>query len=263
MSKIKERVGDRRILLLIHRYLKSGVLIGENIHETVEGTPQGGPLSPLLANLLLDELDKELERRGHRFVRYADDSNIYVRSERAGHRVLASIKRFLAQRLKLRVNDAKSAVERPWRRTFLGFTFTASRANRLKVSDESFKHFKAEIRKRTYRTRGVSLSCVIGDLRQYLLGWRAYYGVAQVQSVFKELDSWVKRRLRCYSLKQWGRARYRELRKRGVSRDLSWNTTKSAHGPWRLSRSPALAFALPAEYFAALGLPMLRGVQSG
>jgi RNA-directed DNA polymerase len=257
MSLVKGRIADRRVLQLIERYLKAGVLTGDGFEATVEGTPQGGPLSPLVANLLLDGFDKELERRGHRFVRYADDSNIYVKSLRAGQRVLASVTRFLERQLKLTVNAAKSAVDRPWHRTFLGFTFTRRRPNRRLVSAKALKALKEEVRQRTGRTRGVSLQRVVDDLRQYLNGWYAYFRFAEGQSIFKELDSWVRRRLRCYVWKQWGRRRYRELRRRGVSQALAWNTCKSAHGPWRLSRSPALAIALPGHYFDRLGAPRL------
>jgi RNA-directed DNA polymerase len=258
MSVVKKRVADRRVLQLIDRYLKAGALTDEGLEATVEGTPQGGPLSPLLTNLLLDGLDQELERRGHRFVRYADDCNIYVKSVRAGQRVLASVTRFLERRLKLAVNAAKSAVDRPWRRTFLGFTFTGRRPNRRRVSDKALKACKEEVRRRTFRTRGESLVRVVGDLRRYLDGWYTYFGFAQAPSSFKELDSWIRRRLRCYLWKQWDRRRYRQLRRRGVSRDLAWNTVKSAHGPWRISRSPALAIALPGSYFDGLGLPRLH-----
>jgi RNA-directed DNA polymerase len=258
MSLVKKRVADRRVLQLIDRDLKAGALTDEGLEATVEGTPQGGPLSPLLANLLLDGLDKELERRGHRFVRYAAECNIYVKSVRAGQRVLASVTRFLERRLKLAVNAAKSAVDRPWRRTFLGFTFTGRRPNRRRVSDKALKACKEESRRRTFRTRGESLVRVVGDLRRYLDGWSTYFGFAAAPSSFKELDSWIRRRLRCYLWKQWDRRRYRQLRRRGVSRDLAWNTVKSAHGPWRISRSPALAIALPGSYFDGLGLPRLH-----
>jgi RNA-directed DNA polymerase len=255
---VKKRVADRRVLQLIDRYRKAGALTDSGLEATVEGTPQGGPLSPLLAKLLLDGLDQELERRGHRFVRYADDSNIDVKSARAGQRVLASVTRFLARRLKLTVNAAKSAVDRPWRRTFLGFTFTGHRPNRRRVSEKALKACKQEGRRLTSRTRGVSLGRVVGELRGYLTGWYAYFGFAEAPSKFKEMDSWIRRRRRCYVWKQWGRRQYRELRRRGVSRDLAWNPVKSAHGPWRLSRSPALAIALPGAYFDELGLPRLH-----
>jgi RNA-directed DNA polymerase len=258
MSLVKGRVADRRVLQLIDRSLTAGAWTGNGVEATTEGTPQGGPLSPLLANLLLDTFDKELECRGHRFVRYADDSNIYVKSARAGQRVLTRVTRFLERRLKLTVNAAKSAVDRPWRRTFLGFTLTWRRPHRRQVSEKALKGLKPEIRQQTSRTRGVSLRRVVDDLRQYLTGWAAYLGFAEGQSPLKAWDSWVRRRLRCYVWKQWGRRRYRELQHRGVSRDLAWNTCKSAHGPWRLSRSPALAIALPGRYFDRLGLPRLH-----
>ena len=257
MSLVKGRRADRRVLQLIERYLQAGALTGDGFAATVEGTPHGGPLSPLVAHLLLEGFDKALEHRGHRFVRDADDSNIYVKSLRAGQRVLARVTRFLERRLKLTVNAAKSAVDRPWRRTFPGFTFTRRRPTRRQVRAKVLKALKQEVRQRTGRIRGVALQRVVDDLRQYLDGWHAYFRVAEVQSPFKELDSWGRRRLRCYVWKQWGRRRYRELRKRGVSQDLAWNTCKSAHGPWRLSRSPALAIALPGQAFDRAGVPRL------
>jgi RNA-directed DNA polymerase len=255
MSKVNERVADQRVGLLIHRFLRSGVQHKGKLVRTEEGTPQGGPLSPLLANLLLDEFDREMERRGHRFVRYADDCNIYVRSKRAGNRVLKSVSRFLSIKLKLSVNDAKSAVDRPWKRQFLGFTLS-SRMNR-RISIKSIKRFKNRVREITGRVRGKRITEIIRELRRFMLGWQAYFNITEVRYVLRELDSWVKRRLRCYLWKQWGRRGYRELRRLGVSRDLAWNTAKSAHGPWRLSRSPGLAFALTTQYFIKLGLPKL------
>ena len=258
MSLVTKRVADRRVLKLIDCYLKAGAVTEAGFEATVEGTPQGGPLSPLLTTLRLDGLDKELERRGHRFVRYADDRHLFVKSARAGPRVLASVTRFLAQRLKLAVNPAKSAVGRPWRRTFLGFTFTGHRPNRRRGRERALEACQREVRQRTSRTRGVSLMRVVGELRQYLGGWYAYFGFTEAPSSFKELDSWSRRRLRCYLWKQWGRRRYRELRRRGVSRALAGNTVKSAQGPWRLSHSPALAIALPGSYFDGLGVPRLH-----
>jgi RNA-directed DNA polymerase len=258
LSRVRRRVKDRRVLTLIHRFLKAGVLTLEgSVEPTAEGTPQGGPLSPLLANLLLDEFDKELERRGHRFARYADDANIYVRSRQAGERVMASVTRFLKRKLRLTVNEAKSAVDRPWNRKFLGFTFTARRPNRRKVSDKALKAFTAKVREITSRTRGRTIGQIVKELRQLMLGWKAFFGFAEVRSPLRDLDKWIRRRLRSYHWKQWGRKRYRQLRKRGVGRQLAWNTVKSAHGPWRLSQSPALSIALPQRYFAALGLPSL------
>ena len=255
MSEVRKRVSDKRVCALIQRFLKSGIEAEGKLLVTEMGTPQGGPLSPLLANLLLDNLDRELERRGHRFVRYADDCNIYVRSKRAGSRVLKSISQFLDRHLKLSVNEAKSAVGRPWKRQFLGFNFSTKQNRR--ISPKSIKRFKERVREITCRVRGRRIEVIVKELRQFMLGWRAYFNITEVRYVLRELDSWVKRRLRCYLWKQWGRRGYRELLKRGVSRDLAWNTAKSAHGPWRLSRSPGLAFALPAKYFAGLGLPRL------
>ena len=257
MARVRQRVADGRVLRLIERYLKAGAMDARAFRATTEGTPQGGPLSPLLANLLLDELDRELERRGHRFVRYADDCNIYVRSLKAGQRVLASVTKYLAQVLKLKVNEAKSAVDRPWKRKFLGFSFTARRPNQRRVAQAALERFKDEVRRLTCRTKGVSLRRVIAELGRYLAGWRAYFRFSESHSVFRELDKWIVRRLRCYLWKQWGGRGYRELRRRGISIDLAWNTFKSAHGPWRLSRSPALSVALPRSYFDALGLPRL------
>jgi RNA-directed DNA polymerase len=258
LNRVRARVRDGRVVRLIHRFLRAGVFTLDGVVEpTVEGTPQGSPLSPLLANLLLDDLDRELEKRGHRFVRYADDGNIYVRSQRAGARVKASITRFLERRLKLKVNEAKSAVDRPSNRKFLGFTFTRGRMPRRKVSEKATMALKAKVRDLTFRTRGRTIRQIVLELRKYLLGWRGYFGFAEVTSPLLDLDKWIRRRLRCYHWKQWGRRGYRELRNRGISRDLAWNTAKSAHGPWRLSQSPALAIALPARYFAALGLPSL------
>jgi RNA-directed DNA polymerase len=243
---------------LLHRFLKAGVLILEgSIEPTAAGTPPGGPLSPLLANLLLDELDQALEERGYRFARYADDANLYVRSRQAGERVMASVTRFLERKLRLKVNKAKSAVDRPWNRKFLGFTFTRRQPNRRQVSEKALKAFKAKVREITGRTRGRTIRQIVKELRQLMLGWRAFFGFAEVRSPLRDLDKWIRRRLRSYHWKPWGRKRYRELRKRGVGRQLAWNTVKSAHGPWRLSQSPALAIALPQRYFAALGLPSL------
>lgn len=256
MNEVRRSVSDQRIAYLIRRYLKSEIQTYDKLIEPYLGTSQGGPLSPLLANLILDQLDKELEKRGHRFVRYADDFNIYVRSRRAGNRVLRNISRYLNNHLKLKVNESKSAVGRPWERKFLGFSF--SRRLNIILSMQTAKRFKQRIREITHRTRGRRIDSIINELRQYMIGWYNYFRIIEVRSILKELDSWIKRRLRCYLWKQWGRRGYKELRKRGVSRTLAWNTCKSAHGPWRLSRSPGLAFALPAKYFADLGLPRLN-----
>ena len=257
MHRVKQRIEDRRVLKLINGYLKAGVMTGTHVEPSQEGTPQGGPLSPLLANLLLDDLDKELEQRGHRFVRYADDCNIYVRSKRAGERVLDSVTRFLSRKLKLTVNQSKSAVDRPWRRRFLGFTFSYRGGIRTRVSEKAEKALKEQGTRADASHRGHSLQQVIAELRKYLIGWKAYYGICEVKRPFAELDKWIRRRLRCYAWKQWGRAGYRQLRKLGIDVRLAWNTAKSAHGPWRLSRSPALNYGMPTSYFVGLGLPLL------
>ncbi len=254
MGTLAKRLQDKRVLKLIRGFLQAGVLEGGLVSPTEEGTPQGGPLSPLLSNLVLDELDKELERRGHRFVRYADDSNIYVRSLRAGERVMKSITRFITRRLKLVVNEAKSAVARPWERKLLGFSFTRHRAPKRRIAPQAVKRFKKRIRTLTQRTRGRLLETLVQQVNSYLRGWHGYFGFCQTPSVFGEFDAWLRRRLRSYVWKQWGRTGYRELRRRGVSRKLAWNTAKSAHGPWRLSQSPALSIALPAAFFDSLGL---------
>jgi len=240
----------------LNRYLKAGVRIGEIATPTREGVPQGGPLSPVLANVVLDELDWELDRRGLSFARYADDCQVFVGSRRAGEPVMVSLQRFVDASLRLTVNPRKSAVDRPWKRSFLGFTISR-RGERLKVAAKAIDRLKFHVRRQSRRTRGHSIAQVIADLRETLLGWKAYFDVAEVLSPLQDLDKWIRRRLRSYVWKQWGRAGYRELRKRGVSRDLAWNTAKSAHGPWRLSRSPALAYTLPARVFRNLGLPEL------
>ena len=256
MSLVRDRVGDRRVRRLIRRYLQAGMLVGDVYSERSEGTPQGGPLSPLLANLLLDQLDQELERRGHRFVRYADDVSIYVRSERAGRRVLESVTKYLQKKLKLNVNKNKSRVDKPGNRSLLGFSI--GKAGRVRVSDESIKRLKAKVRQLTSRTRGRRIEQIIRELATYLRGWQRYFNYGYQKQRFRELTSWIKRRLRSYLWKQWGWAGYRKLRKMGVSRELAWNTCKSHHGPWRLSRSPALAFALTTRYFVDMGLPLLH-----
>jgi len=256
MARLKHRCSDLDLLRLINRYLKAGVRIGEHTEATTMGVPQGGPLSPVLANVVLDELDWELERRGHRFARYADDCNILVRSQRAGERVMACVKRFLSDTLRLTVNPLQSAVDRPAKRKFLGFT-VSRRDARLKVADQAIDKLKAKVRELTRRTRGRRLSDIVAELRETLLGWKAYFDIAEVLSPLRDLDKWIRRKLRCYIWKQWGRAGYRELRKRGVSVREAWNTSKSAHGPWRLSKTPALALALPVRYFSGMGLPAL------
>jgi RNA-directed DNA polymerase len=256
MGLIAKRVTDKRILKLIRGVLTAGVLADGLVSPTEEGTPQGGPLSPLLSNLMLDVLDKELEKRGHYFVRYADDCNIYVRSQRAGERVMAGVEKFLAKRLKLKVNKAKSAVAKPSVRKFLGFSFTAGKEPRRRIAPQALARFKARVRWLTRRTCGQSLAQIVRELSIYLVGWRGYFGVCQTPSVLRSLDEWSRRRLRAIAWKQWkrGRARFAELRPRGVGRDLAAQTAGSPRGPWRLANSPALTIALPNRFLGSLGL---------
>jgi group II intron reverse transcriptase/maturase len=258
MARLTDHVPDRGLLRLIRAYLKAGVRIGEETQPTTVGVPQGGPLSPVLANVVLDKLDWELDRRGHRFARYADDCNIVVKSKRAGERVMASLTRWIGESLRLTVNARKSAVDRPWNRKFLGFTVSRN-GTKLKVADQALEKLKDRVREITSRTRGRRLGDIIAELREALLGWKAYFGIAEVLSPLHDIDKWIRRRLRCYQWKQWGRAGYRELRRRGVSVREAWNTSKSAHGPWRLSKTPALALALPVRHFSTMGLPCLVG----
>lgn len=255
MSRVARRVADKRVLKLIRGYLNSGVLENGLVSATDEGTPQGGPLSPLLSNLLLDELDRELERRGHRFVRYADDCNIYVRSERAGERVLAGTKRFLERRLRLKVNEQKSAVGKPSERKFLGYSFTSEVTARRKIAGQSVQRFKKRVRELT--KRGRDLQQVITELTRYLRGWAGYYGWCETRSQLQVLDGWTRRRLRRYIWRQWQqpRRRYRILRRHGVPASQSWHVVH--FGPWRASRSQALSRVLPKTYFRKLGLPSL------
>jgi RNA-directed DNA polymerase len=259
MGLIAKRVGDKRLLKLIRAFLKAGVMENGLVGPTDEGTPQGGPLSPLLSNIMLNELDRELERRGHRFVRYADDCNIYMRSERAGQRVMDGISKFITGKLKLRVNGEKSAVARPWKRKFLGFSFTSNRRPKRRIAPKALKRCKERIRELTGRTRGISLEEMVRQLSVYLRGWRGYFGFCQTPSVLEGLDKWIRRRLRCMIWKQWkrGRARFAELRRRGISEALAAQTAGSPHGPWRISDSPALHLAFPIAYFTRLGLPSL------
>jgi RNA-directed DNA polymerase len=261
MARIADRVSDQRLLKLIRAFLKAGVMEGGLVSPVDEGTPQGGPLSPLLSNLVLDQFDRELERRGLRFARYADDSNIYVRSRRAGERVMASITRFITTKLKLTVNARKSAVARPWERKFLGFSFTASRVPKRRIAPQVVLRFKAKVRELTRRTRGVSVQKMAAELSQYLRGWLGYFGHSQTPSVLQGLEEWTRRRLRSVIWKQWkrGPVRFAELRLRGVGKDLAAQTAGSVHGPWRLAHSPALAIALPNAYFDSLGIPRLTG----
>lgn len=260
MGRVAKRVEDKRVLKLIRAFLNAGVMENGLVSPSEEGTPQGGPLSPLLSNLMLDDLDRELERRGLRFVRYADDCNIYVRSRRAGERVMQNVTRFITGKLKLKVNETKSAVARPAERKFLGFSFTRGSEPKRRIAPKSLLRFKKRIRELTKRNRGVSLERMVDELARYLAGWRGYFGFCQTPSVLEGLDSWIRRRLRCFQWKQWkrGKTRFAELRKRDVGKDLAAQTAGSPRGLWHISRSPALSIALPGAYFDSLGLPTLH-----
>jgi RNA-directed DNA polymerase len=262
MARLATRVRDKRMLKLIRSFLESGVMIGGLISPSDDGTPQGGPLSPLLSNIVLDELDGELEKRGHKFVRYADDCNIYVRSERAGRRVMDSLRRMINTRLRLTINEDKSAVARPHDRKFLGFTFTSQRDARRRISPKAIARFKSRIREITNRNRGMKLEEVIQELHRYLTGWRGYFGFCETPTVLKKLDGWIRRRLRAYIWKQWKTFSKRRtaLEKRGVDHDKATRLAASRKGPWRIGHAKALDIALPNGYFDSLGLPRLSPV---
>jgi RNA-directed DNA polymerase len=256
MGLVAKRITDKRVLKLIRAFLNAGVMEKGLVSALDEGTPQGGPLSPLLSNIVLDELDRELQRRGHRFVRYADDCNVYVRSQRAGERVMESITGFISTKLKLKVNSEKSAVARPWERKFLGFSFTAKEPQRRRIAPKSMVRFKERVREITRRTRGVSLQKMVDELTIYMRGWHGYFGTCQTPSVLEDLDSWIRHRLRSVVWKQWKvcRTRFAELCKRGVNPVLAGQTAGSSHGPWRLSQSPAMCVAFPNAFFDGVGL---------
>ena len=258
MARIAERVSDRRVLKLIRAFLNAGVMENGLVSPTTEGAPQGGPLSPLLSNLVLDEFDQELTRRGHRYCRYADDCNIYVRSRRAGERVMANACRFLTGKLRLKVNESKSAVARPEERKFLGFRITNDGSQR-QIAPKAIERFKARIRELTCRTRGVSLPKLIEPLARYLIGWRGYFGFCQTPRVLSNLDAWIRRRLRMYLWRQWknGRNRFKELRRRGVRKFGAAVAAGSPTGFWRMSGHPAVQQALRNHYFDSIGLPRL------
>ena len=256
MARVAARVSDKRVLKLIRAFLNAGVMEEGMVCPIDEGTPQGGPLSPLLSNLVLDDFDKELARRGHRFCRYADDCNIYVRSRRAGERVMAGVCRFLTKKLRLKVNDSKSAVARPEERKFLGFSISNDGSER-RISPQALDRFKMRLREFTRRTRGVSLPQLIAKLAPYLIGWRGYFGLCQTPRVLSNLDAWIRRRLRMFLWRQWknGPNRFKELRRRGVSRFNAAVAAGSPTGLWRMSGHPAVQQALRNHYFDSIGLP--------
>lgn len=261
MGTLAKRIEDKCLLKLIRRYLKSGVMIHGVVTDSEEGTPQGGPLSPLLSNIVLDELDKELERRGHRFVRYADDCNIYVKTERAGQRVMDSVTSFIEQKLRLKVNEKKSEVGRPWRRKFLGFSFTSGKEPKVRIAKESIKRMKSKIREITSRKKPYPLSYRIEKLNQYLMGWCGYFALADTPSMFKTVEAWIRRRLRMCVWKAWKkpRTKVRKLIGLGVSKGQAyeWGNTRKSY--WRISSSPILHRTLGNSYWSSQGLKSLMG----
>jgi RNA-directed DNA polymerase len=259
MDRVAKRISDKRLLRLIRAYLNAGVLADGLVSPTDEGVPQGGPLSPLLSNLVLDEFDRELAHRGLRFCRYADDCNIYVRSRRAGERVMASACRFLTTRLQLKVNESKSAVARSGERKFLGFTISNEAEPTRQIAAKALLKFKERVRELTRRTLGVSLQQLIAPLARYLVGWRGYFGFCQTPIVLQGLDSWIRRRLRMYIWRQWknGRTRYARLRRLGVSHFHAAVAAGSESGYWRMARHVTVQQALSNAYFDSLGLPRL------
>ncbi|MGB9848890.1 MAG: group II intron reverse transcriptase/maturase [Moorellaceae bacterium] len=260
MARVARKVTDKRVLILIRRYLQAGVMVNGVVIETVEGTPQGGPLSPLLANILLDDLDKELEKRGHKFVRYADDCNIYVKSKRAGERVMTSIRKFLQERLKLKINEQKSAVDRPWKLKFLGFSMHKRKTGEIliRLAPQTVERVKGKIREITARNKPVSMAERIERLNAYLGGWIGYFALAETPSVFEEIEGWMRRRLRMCLWKQWKRVRtrYRELRALGLPEWVVHQFANARKGPWRMAHGP-MNRALGNAYWQSRGLTSL------
>lgn len=260
MGTLAKRISDKPLLKLIRKYLQAGVMINGVISSTEEGTPQGGPLSPLLSNIVLDELDKELEKRGHKFVRYADDCNIYVKTERAGLRVMASVQRFIEGKLRLKVNEKKSAVDRPWNRKFLGFSFTNHKEPKVRIAKLSLVRMKKKIREITSRKMPYSIEYRIEKLNQYLIGWCGYFALADTPSIFKALDGWIKRRLRMCLWKNWKnpRTRVRNLIRLKVPYGKAYEWGNTRKGYWRISKSPILHRTLGNSYWESQGLKSLQ-----
>ena len=260
MATLAKRISDKPLLKLIRKYLQAGVMINGLISSTEEGTPQGGPLSPLLSNIVLDELDKELEKRGHKFVRYADDCNIYVKTERAGLRVMASVQRFIEGKLRLKVNEKKSAVDRPWNRKFLGFSFTSHKEPKVRIAKSSLVRMKKKVREITSRKMPYSIEYRIEKLNQYLIGWCGYFALADTQSIFKSLDGWIKRRLRMCLWKNWKkpRTRVRNLIRLEVPYGKAYEWGNTRKGYWRISKSPILHRTLGNSYWESQGLKSLQ-----
>lgn len=259
MGQLAKRIEDKRLLKLIHKYLKTGIMINGVVMNSEEGTPQGGPLSPLLSNIVLDELDKELEKRGHKFVRYADDCNIYVKTPKAGNRVMKSVTSFIEEKLKLKVNTSKSAVDRPWKRKFLGFSFTHHQAPKVRIAKASINRMKDKIRDITSRSKPYSMEERIQKLNQYLTGWCGYFVLADTPSVFKDLESWIRRRLRMCIWKDWKKPSTKVRKLIGLSipkgKAYEWGNSRKSY--WRISKSPVLHRALGNSYWSSQGLKSL------
>lgn len=260
MGRLAKRISDKRMLRLIRRYLEAGIMAHGVVIERHEGAPQGGPLSPLMANVLLDEIDNELEKRGHAFARYADDCNVYVGSQRAGERVMEALKGLYAK-LRLKVNESKSAVARVWDRKFLGHSFWAAKGGEVKmrVAPKTLKKMKDRIRKITSRSSGKSMKMVIAELQKYLPGWKTYFQLVDTPGKFRELDGWMRRRLIAVQLARWKRASttYRRLRARGLPAPLAWQAASRVRSWWRIAIDPALHIAFPIRYFDQMGVPRL------
>jgi group II intron reverse transcriptase/maturase len=260
MGRLAKRIADGRLLRLIRHYLEAGVMASGVVMERHEGTPQGGPLSPLLANVLLDEVDKELEKRGHAFARYADDCNVYVRSRRAGERTMQALQRLYAK-LRLRINESKSAVARVWDRQFLGYSFWVAPGREVKrrVADKALVTMKSRVRDISRRSGGRSLTVVVAELREYLTGWKQYFQLADTPKRFGQIDKWIRHRLRAIQLKQWkrGRTAFRALCALGVQRPVAIGVARYCRSWWRTA-AQLLHVAMPDAYFDRLGLPRLR-----
>lgn len=260
MAILAKKVTDKNILKLIRKYLQSGVMINGVVTETMEGTPQGGPLSPLLSNIILDELDKELEKRGHKFVRYADDCNIYVRTRKSGQRVKESLTRYIEDKLKLKVNEEKSAVDRPWKRKFLGFSFTSAKEPKIRLAKQSLARVKAKIKELTSRSKPIPMEQRVKKLTQYLTGWCGYFALADTHTPFQQLDQWLRRRLRMCVWKQWKKpkTKVRNLIALGVPKGKAYEWGNSRKAYWRIASSPIMQRTLDNRYWSNLGLCSLQ-----
>jgi len=259
MGRLEKRIEDKRMLGLIRRYLNAGIMVNGVVMERYEGTPQGGPLSPLLANVLLDEVDKDLEKRGLSFVRYADDLNVYVRSRRAGEDAMGTLKRLYGQ-LRLRINEAKSAVDRPWNRKFLGYSFWVAKGREVKrkVAPKALEKFKARVREITDRNGGRSMKSVFAELRSYVTGWKEYFRLADTPGILSGLDEWIRHRLRMVQLKQWKRGKtiYREMKRLGAAEDVARKVAANSRRWWKNS-AKLLNIPLPNSYYDRMGVPRL------